>query len=117
MALRFSLALPFLLFIALIGGDAAPPSDWHQRDVFRLLVIALIPGFLAVVLYYRGLVRTPAPVATLCELAFPATALLVNYKWLHFGLTWTQVLGFVVIWVTILFLHFAPVRIEPPAPR
>jgi drug/metabolite transporter (DMT)-like permease len=116
MALRFSLALPFLLFLALLGGDAMPPSDWHQRDIVRLLIIALIPGFLAIVLYYRGLVHVPAPVATICELAFPATALLVNYHWLGFGLTWSQGLGFVVIWVTILFLHFAPVRVERDVP-
>ena len=116
MALRFSLALPFLLFIALLGGNALPPSDWHQRDIVRLLVIALVPGFIAIVLYYHGLVRTPAPVATLGELAFPATALLVNYHWLGYGLSWTQALGFVVIWVTIAFLHFAPVRVEQPAP-
>ena len=116
MALRFSLALPFLLFIALLGGNAMPPSDWHQRDIVRLLVIALVPGFIAIVMYYHGLVRTPAPVATLCELAFPATALLVNYHWLGYGLSWTQGLGFMVIWVTILFLHFAPVRVEEDVP-
>jgi drug/metabolite transporter (DMT)-like permease len=117
MALRFSLAMPFLLVIALIGGDAAPPSDWHQRDIVRLLIIALVPGFIAIVLYYRGLVRTPAPVATICELAFPATALLVNYHWLGFGLTWSQFLGFAVIWVTIVLLHYAPIRIQREAPE
>ena len=34
------------------------------------------------ILYYRGLRTTPAPVATFAELAFPATALVVNYIWM-----------------------------------
>src|SRR5262249_10471821 len=92
-ALRLSPAPPGLLTLALPAGDAAPPSDWHQRDIVRLLIIALVPGFLAVILYYRGLRRTPAPVATIAELAFPATALLVNYHWLGYGLSGSQALG------------------------
>ncbi|MDX6546678.1 MAG: drug/metabolite transporter, family, partial [Gaiellales bacterium] len=52
----------------------------HQYAIGQLpslLGIALIPGFVAMLLYYRALSSTPASVATLAELAYPATLFLV----------------------------------------
>jgi drug/metabolite transporter (DMT)-like permease len=111
-AMRFTMALPLLFVIAAWKGAVLPPSGAPTSDFGRLLVIALIPGFLAMILYYRGLERTPAPVATLAELAFPATALIVNYFFLDATLTGLQLLGFAIIWVTIALLHRAPVQLE-----
>jgi drug/metabolite transporter (DMT)-like permease len=117
--LRFSIALPLLLSIAAWKGALAPPAGAPGADFLRLLEIALVPGLIAMLLYYRGLVRTPAAVATLAELAFPATALVVNYLFLGATLGGVQVAGLAVILVTIGLLHGAPVRIEErpmPAP-
>jgi drug/metabolite transporter (DMT)-like permease len=66
-------------------------------------------------LYYRGLRTTPAPVATLAELAFPATALIVNYFALGATVSGAQLLGFAILWATIAMLHRMPVRVEPAA--
>jgi drug/metabolite transporter, DME family len=117
--LRFSIALPLLLSIAAWKGALAPPAGAPGADYLRILEIALVPGLIAMLLYYRGLVRTPAAVATLAELAFPATALVVNYLFLGATLDGVQVAGLAVILVTIGLLHGAPVRIEErpmPAP-
>src|SRR5919201_1298266 len=43
-----------------------------------LLATALLAGLAGLMLYYRGLRDTPAAVATLCELCFPITAVLLN---------------------------------------
>ena len=51
-----------------IGLDAAP----------NILLLAIFPGLLALLLYYRALGHTPASRATLAELAFPLTAALVE---------------------------------------
>ena len=66
-------------------------------------------------LYYRGLVHTPASVATFAELAFPATALVVNYYVLGASVSATQLLGFGILWVTIALLHRLPVGLPAPS--
>jgi drug/metabolite transporter (DMT)-like permease len=73
--------------------------------------LALVPGLAALLLYYRGLVHTPASVATFAELAFPATALVVNYVWLGASVSATQLAGFAVLWATIALLHRLPVEL------
>ena len=110
-ALRFTLALPLLLVIALYEGAVAPPAAAHASDWPRLVGLALIPGLAALLLYYRGLVHTPASVATFAELAFPATALIVNYFVLGASVSGTQLIGFGILWVTIAMLHRLPVEL------
>jgi len=44
----------------------------------NLLGIALIPGLLALLLYYRALSKTPASLATIAEMAFPVAATLIS---------------------------------------
>jgi drug/metabolite transporter (DMT)-like permease len=63
------------------------------------------------ILYYRGLRTTPAPVATIAELAFPATALVVNYIWLDATISGWQWVGFVMLWTTIAAIHRVPVLV------
>ncbi len=113
-ALRFSIALPLLFAIAADHHALAPPAGAPAGDWLRLPAIALIPGLIAMLLYYRGLRSTPAPVATLAELAFPATALIVNYLFLDATLSGVQLLGFAILWGTIALLHRAPVRVPAP---
>jgi drug/metabolite transporter (DMT)-like permease len=110
-AVRFALALPLLAVIALYEGVVSPPAAAHASDWPRLLGLALIPGLIALLLYYRGLEKVPASVATFAELAFPATALVVNYFALGSTVSATQLLGFGVLWATIALLHRLPVSL------
>jgi len=110
-ALRFALALPLLAVIAVIEGAAAPPAASHPSDWPRLVALALIPGLIALLLYYRGLEKVPASVATFAELAFPATALIVNYIFLGSTISGMQLLGFAILWATIALLHRLPVSL------
>jgi DME family drug/metabolite transporter len=77
-ALRFTTALPALLVVLLIVGGPAAFANYRFGDVPLYLAIAIIPGLLPMLLYYRGLASTPASLATLAELAFPITGILVN---------------------------------------
>jgi drug/metabolite transporter (DMT)-like permease len=113
-AVRFSLALPLLLIIAAWQHAVGSPAGVPAGDWLRLPLIALGPGLVAMLLYYRGLRTTPAPVATIAELAFPATALVVNYLFLDATIDAWQVVGMVVLWATISLLHWAPVRVADP---
>jgi DME family drug/metabolite transporter len=77
-----------------------------------LILLAVISGLLGMTLYYRGLRRTPASIATFAELAFPASALVINYVVIGATITALQLLGFFVLWGTIAVLHWVPVRVS-----
>jgi drug/metabolite transporter (DMT)-like permease len=109
--LRFVVAVPLLAVVAAAHGALGAPAS-GQADWVRLALLALVPGLFGLLLYYRGLQRTPASIATFAELAFPATALVVNYFALGATIDGTQVAGFFVLWVTIALLHRVPVRVQ-----
>jgi drug/metabolite transporter (DMT)-like permease len=113
MGLRFTTALPLLAVIAASQG-ALLPSAATSVDWVRLVLLAVISGLVGMMLYYRGLRRTPASIATFAELAFPATALVVNYFALGATIEAVQLLGFFVLWGAIALLHWVPVRVEVP---
>lgn len=92
-AARFGVGLPAALLYATVFFGRGDPLAIGPADIGPLLGVVFVPGLLALLLYYRGLRRTPAALATLGELAFPASALIVNY--LAFGevVTFTEGLG------------------------
>jgi len=78
-ALRFTLALPVLIVIALLqfGGVDAFAHYRFSDFVPNLLAIALVPGLFALLLYYLALSRTPASLATIAEMAYPVAVTLI----------------------------------------
>ena len=109
--LRFACALPLLGVIAATQGALAPPATTTATDWVRLVLLAVISGLVGMMLYYRGLRRTPASIATFAELAFPASALVINYVVLGATVSAVQLLGFAILWATIAVLHWVPVAV------
>ena len=106
-AARFGIGLPiaFAFSIAVSRGDARSLSIGSE-DLAPLVLLALIPGMLALLLYYRGLRRTPASAATIAELAFPAAALTVNYFAFGATVSGTQLAGIVLLSATLVTLAY-----------
>jgi drug/metabolite transporter (DMT)-like permease len=67
----------FVIVIAL--GDMGSVSDITTKQVIIFLIIAFSTGGAAIFLYYYGLKRITASVASICELAFPLTAVVLEY--------------------------------------
>lgn len=109
--LRFTCALPLLAVVAATQGALAPPASASALDWLRLALLALVSGLVGMLLYYRGLRRTPASIATFAELAFPASALVINYFVLGATIDGVQLAGFFVLWAAIVALHRVPVRL------
>jgi drug/metabolite transporter (DMT)-like permease len=82
----------------------------------RVILLALIPGLLALLLYYRGLSGTRASYATLAELAFPATAVVLNWTFLGVGVSANQVVGFVLLWGAVFVLGYLNAKAPAPDP-
>lgn len=78
-----------------------------------LAIVVLVTGLVAMVIYYFGLKNTQAKIATLCELMWPASALLIDMFYdiynQKFGFrpdvfSWSQVLGIVLLLISIYFI-------------
>jgi drug/metabolite transporter (DMT)-like permease len=99
--LRFAIGLPAsAVVLALDGG----PLAVTPAQLGPLVLLSLIPGLLGLTLYYRGLRTTPAARATLAEMAFPVTAVLVGVAFLGAQPTWTQWLGLAVVVASVTAL-------------
>jgi drug/metabolite transporter (DMT)-like permease len=76
-AMRFTLALPVLFVLVLINAGAGSLGHYSVQQIPSFIGIALIPGLLAMLLYYRALSNTPASMASIAELAYPCALFLV----------------------------------------
>ena len=68
-----------MLLIVLTSGTITEISEISSHQLFIFLLIAFTTGGTAIFLYYYGLKRITASVATICELAFPLTAVILEY--------------------------------------
>lgn len=119
--LRFGIGLPASALVLLAMEGPAGFVVYRTGDLLPLLALALVPGLISLTVYYRGLARTPASAATLAELAFPLSALVINYAVFGQALTWSQWLGIGVLTTTITVMGLAAgrgartigIRLEP----
>ena len=92
--IRFLLTAIFMLVLVLVLGNIGSVREISQKQVIIFFIIAFSTGGPAIFLYYYGLKRISASVATICELAFPLTAVVLEYlvhdKWLS-SLQWVGV--------------------------
>jgi drug/metabolite transporter, DME family len=79
-----------------------------------------VTGLLALALYYFGLKRTPAVLASLAELTYPAIAVIAGIYAYNSHLRWTQWVGVVAIIATVSLLPVQRrrkmVKVPAPAP-
>lgn len=106
-ALRFAIGLPTALGILLVRNETAEAAAIGLSDFGALILLSLIPGLAALTVYYRGLASTPASSATLAELAFPLTAILIGWSIFETVPTFTQWMGIAVLSATIVVMSRA----------
>jgi drug/metabolite transporter (DMT)-like permease len=100
-ALRFSFA-PFFAFIFIISGNqlgaltTITSTQWSN-----LLLITFTTGMVALGFYYYGLKKTPAKITTICELVWPASAIMIDFFLYHKVLSLTQILGVILLLLAI----------------
>jgi drug/metabolite transporter (DMT)-like permease len=103
---RFSFGLvASAIMLPILGA----PAFASAHDTLWIAYLALVTGAAALSLYYIGLQRTPAMLASIAELAYPVTAVIVGYIAFGATLRWTQWLG-VIVTVGVVSLLPAPRR-------
>lgn len=105
-SLRF---LSALIFLFLLNGYYKTLPQLYlatRKDWAFVFITAVISGFVSLMIYYYGLRSTKASVATICELAFPVAAVVVNWIFLGATLTWVQIVGGLVLLFAITKLSW-----------
>ncbi len=77
--LRFTFSSVLMLVIVIFTGTITSISQISSNQVLIFFVIAFTTGGTAIFLYYYGLKRISASAAAICELAFPLSAIVLEY--------------------------------------
>jgi len=77
--LRFAIAAVIMLVVTLTSGEMNSFGMVTSTQWLTFALVALLTGGPAIFLYYYGLKKISASVATICELAFPLTAVILEY--------------------------------------
>ncbi len=90
------IALPVLLIFGY--GSSLGALTFTQFELFVL--IAVSTGMVALVIYYKGLAKTPVHISTILELLFPFVAIVIDMVVYHNALSFSQ-------WIAIAVLLFS----------
>jgi DME family drug/metabolite transporter len=119
--LRFICGLPVAVALLVVLAPDEGLTQAGGNDVLPIVLLSLVPGLAALLLYYRGLRRTPAAAATLAEMAFPVTALVVNAVAFGTVLSATQFAGAALLAATVVVLtladHHGSAGVDEPSRR
>jgi drug/metabolite transporter, DME family len=88
------------------------------HDSLWIAYLAVVTGLVALALYYFGLKRTPAVLASLAELTYPAIAVIAGIYAYNSHLRWTQWVGVALIIAVVSLLPVQRRRkmvVLPPA--
>ena len=102
--LRFLFSAIIMLIIASTTGDISNLNEITTKQIVIFLIIAFTTGGAAIFLYYYGLKRISASVASICELAFPLTAVVLEYFVHENILSPIQWIGAAVLLMSILMV-------------
>ena len=79
-------------YLLLFGGYVAFPDITGDQALF-LLAIVLSSGTVALSIYYFGLKKVPASKATIFEMFWPISAVIIDWVFFDHALTWSQLFG------------------------
>ncbi len=100
--LRFILTTVLMFIIVIATGNISSIGEVTDTQWIIFLIIAFTSGGLAIFLYYYGLKRISASVATIAELSFPLTAILLEYLIHDNILDWLQWVGAIILIYSII---------------
>jgi drug/metabolite transporter (DMT)-like permease len=109
-ALRCILALPVLLILYGLQPELQRALPSRLAPVAGITAMALVAGLAALLLYYKGLKSTSASMASVCELSFPVTAVVLNWLVLKVSLSGTQLIGSAILVAAVTVLAFLNAR-------
>ena len=113
--LEFQHIVTLRFFFGLVASAIALPVMGAKayagaHDSLWIGYLAIVTGLVALSLYYVGLKRTPAMLASIAELTYPAIAVIAGIYAYNAHLRWTQWIGVLIIVGAVTLLPFQPRR-------
>lgn len=105
---RYGFTTIILLIIVVFTGKLDQIQLITQSNWIYFIIIALTTGSGAIFLYYFGLIRINAMLATMCELFFPISAILFDYFFNGKILSTVQWVAAAIMIFAIIKLNQAP---------
>ncbi len=131
--LRFSLATVFSLILFTIfvvvqnslGVEKILNANHSFETLFTLsheqwtslFTIVFLTGATAMLVYYYGLRKTPARIATICELVFPASSIVIGVFVFKNTFTPTQIAGIVILIASVLAISLSQKEKDTIVPK
>jgi drug/metabolite transporter, DME family len=109
--LQFQQIVSLRFFFGLVGSAIALPIMGAKayagaHDSLWIVYLGVVTGLVALSLYYIGLKRTPAMLASLAELTYPVIAVIAGIYAYNAHLRWTQWIGAAIIIGVVSILPF-----------
>lgn len=115
--LRFAISSIIMFVIVISSGTLSSITSITTNQVFIFFLIAFTTGGPAIFLYYFGLKRISASVASICELAFPLTAVILEFALRGNILGPVQWIGTAILFFSILRVtNIRASQAKPTAP-
>ena len=76
---RYGITAFIMLIVLMVNGKIMEIGGVTSHEWLIFVIIGLTTGSGAIFLYYVGLIRIRAMLATICELMFPITAIILDY--------------------------------------
>ncbi len=107
--LEFQHIVSLRFFFGLVASAIALPVMGAKayagaHDSLWIGYLGIVTGLVALLLYYYALQRTPAVLASIAELTYPAIAVIAGIYAYNSHLRWTQWIGVAVILATVTLL-------------
>ncbi len=98
---RFLFTIVIALPILLLFGHGASLGNLTITQFGLFILIAISTGMVALMIYYKGLAKTPVHIATILELFFPFSAIIIDMVVFHTTLSISQWLAAAVLLFSI----------------
>lgn len=109
---RYGITSVFMFLVVLLSGKFSQIYQTTNENWLYFLLIALTTGSGAIFFYYYGLMRVKAIIATICELFFPLTAIILDYFVNRTILSTVQWIGAVVMIFAIISLNAKSTKVS-----
>lgn len=107
---RFLFTTVITLFILLLFPKTTIASAKFyisNSRIYLLTVIIAVYSLLGLSIYYKGMITTKASYATICELSYPLTSVIVEAIVYKHYLTWIQIISAIALVASILYLNLS----------
>ncbi len=102
---RYGFTTLIMLVVILSTGLFSEFESITNQNWLIFIIIAITTGSGAIFMYYYGLKKVRAVIATICELFFPVTAIILDYLINDQRLSWVQ-------WISAFIMLFAIINLN-----